>query len=240
MSRVNWNYVKTFVLLVLVVFLYAFSATKNKVRNVSEPQVQFLGDNNLFITQANVSKLLIQNQQTVTKASKEILDLNKLESALNSNPMIKSAEVYLSVNGELKAEVIQKKPIARISASTSYYIDDQGSFMPLSSNHAARVPLVTGLVKKDALDNVFKIAEKVNEDPFLSKYVIEIHQNDDNSFHLKLRQSTFVVQLGKLNQLDKKINNLKVFYQKALKEKTLNSYSKVNLQFDNQVVCTKT
>ncbi|WP_055442550.1 cell division protein FtsQ/DivIB [Lacinutrix himadriensis] len=240
MSRINWNYVKTFVLLVLVVFLYAFSATKNKVRNVSEPQVQFLGDNNLFITQANVSKLLIQNQQTVTKASKEILDLNKLESALNSNPMIKSAEVYLSVNGELKAEVTQKKPIARVSTSTSYYIDDQGSFMPLSSNHAARVPLVTGLVKKDALDNVFKIAEKINKDPFLSKYVIEIHQNDDNSFHLKLRQSTFVVQLGKLNQLDKKINNLKVFYQKALKEKTLNSYSKVNLQFDNQVVCTKT
>ncbi|QRM88194.1 hypothetical protein FG167_02790 [Lacinutrix sp. WUR7] len=240
MSRINWNYVKTFVLLVLVVFLYAFSANKNKVRNVSEPQVQFLGDNNLFITQANVSKLLIQNQQTVTKASKEILDLNKLESALNSNPMIKSAEVYLSVNGELKAEVIQKKPIARVSTSTSYYIDDQGGFMPLSSNHAARVPLVTGLVRKDALDNVFKIAEKINKDPFLSKYVIEIHQNDDNSFHLKLRQSTFVVQLGKLNQLDKKINNLKVFYQKALKEKTLNSYSKVNLQFDNQVVCTKT
>lgn len=238
--NVNWNYIKMFVLLVLVVFLYAFSATKNKVRNVSQPQVQFLGDNNLFITQANVSKLLIQNQGTTTKASKEILDLNKLESALNSNPMIKSAEVYLSVNGELKAEVKQKKPIARVSANTSYYIDDQGDYMPLSSNHAARVPLVTGLVNKDALDNVFKIAEKINNDAFLNKYVIEIHQNEDNSVHLKLRQSTFIVHLGDLNQLDKKINNLKVFYQKALKEKTLNSYSKVNLQFDNQVVCTKT
>jgi len=238
--NVNWSYIKMFVLLVLVVFLYAFSGTKNKVRNVSQPQVQFLGDNNLFITQANVSKLLIQNQENGAKASKEILDLNKLESALNSNPMIKSAEVYLSVNGELKAEVIQKKPIARVRANTSYYIDDQGAYMPLSSNHAARVPLVTGLVNKDALDNVFKIAEKINNDAFLNKYVIEIHQNEDNSVHLKLRQSAFIVHLGDLNQLDKKINNLKVFYQKALKEKTLNSYSKVNLQFDNQVVCTKT
>jgi len=238
--NVNWSYIKMFVLLVLVVFLYAFSGTKNKVRNVSQPQVQFLGDNNLFITQANVSKLLIQNQENGAKASKEILDLNKLESALNSNPMIKSAEVYLSVNGELKAEVKQKKPIARVSANTSYYIDDQGDYMPLSSNHAARVPLVTGLVNKDALDNVFKIAKKINTDAFLNKYVIEIHQNEDNSVHLKLRQSTFIVHLGDLNQLDKKINNLKVFYQKALKEKTLNSYSKVNLQFDNQVVCTKT
>ena len=224
----------------LVVFLYAFSAAKNNIRKVSEPQVQFHGDNNLFITQTNVSKLLIQNQETLVNASKEILDLNKLESALNSNPMIKSAQVYLSVNGELKAEVEQKKPIARVSANASYYVDDQGGYMPLSSNHAARVPLVTGFVKKESLSNVFKIAEKVNNDAFLSKYVIEIHQNKDNSVHLKLRQSTFIVHLGKLSQLDKKINNLKVFYQKALKEKTLNNYSKVNLQFDNQVVCTKT
>jgi len=238
--RVNWNYIKMGVLLVLVGFLYAFSTTKNKVRKVSQPQVQFLGDNNLFITQANVSKLLIQNQVAVSNASKEILDLNKLEAALNSNPMIKSAQVYLSVSGELKAEVTQKTPIARVSANSSYYIDDQGKYMPLSKNHAARVPLVTGFVKKESLENVFKIAEKINEDPFLNKYVIEIHQNRDNSIYLKLRQSTFVVHLGKLNQLDKKINNLKAFYQKALKEKTLNNYSKVNLQFDNQVVCTKT
>ena len=47
------------------------------------------------------------------------------------------------------------------------------------------------------------------------------------------------MQLGNVKNLDKKINNLKAFYQKNLKEKTLENYSKVNLQFDNQVVCTK-
>ncbi len=238
--RINWNYIKMFVLLVLVVFLYAFSSAKNSKRIVSEPEIQFLGDNNLFITHANVSKLLIQSQQIASNAPKEILDLNKMESALNSNPMIKSAEVYVSVNGELKAEVEQKNPIARISTNTSYYLDDEGGYMPLSINHAARVPLVTGFVDKNALENIYKIAKKVDEDSFLKKYVIQINQSKDSTIQLKLRQSTFIVHLGDLKQLDKKINNLKVFYQKALKEKTLNDYSKVNLQFDNQVVCTKT
>ncbi|RBP32065.1 cell division protein FtsQ [Oceanihabitans sediminis] len=238
--RINWNYIKMFVLLVLVVFLYAFSSAKNSKRIVSEPEIQFLGDNNLFITHANVSKLLIQSQQIASNAPKEILDLNKMESALNSNPMIKSAEVYVSVNGELKAEVEQKNPIARISTNTSYYLDDEGGYMPLSTNHAARVPLVTGFVDKNALENIYKIAKKVDEDSFLKKYVIQINQSKDSTIQLKLRQSTFIVHLGDLKQLDKKINNLKVFYQKALKEKTLNDYSKVNLQFDNQVVCTKT
>ncbi len=228
------------VLLVLVVFLYAFSSVKNKVRMVSEPHVQFLGDNNLYVTEATVSKLLIQKQEGAKKASKEILDLNELESALNSNPMIRSAEVYLTVNRALHADIVQKKPIARVSTNASFYIDEQGSYMPLSSNFSARVPLVTGFVKKEALSNVLQIAQKVYNDEFLKKYVIEIHQNEDSSIDLRLRQSSFIVHLGRLNQLDKKVNNLKVFYQKALKEKTLNNYSKINLQFDNQVVCTKT
>jgi cell division protein FtsQ len=207
---------------------------------VSEPQVQFLGDKNLYVTEATVSKLLIQKQGGVKKASKEILDLNQLESALNSNPMIRSAEVYLTVNGALHADIVQKKPIARVSTNASFYIDEEGSYMPLSSNFSARVPIVTGFVRKEALSNVLQIAQKVYNDEFLKKYVIEIHQNEDSSIDLRLRQSSFIVHLGRLNQLDKKVNNLKVFYQKALKEKTLNNYSKINLQFDNQVVCTKT
>lgn len=207
---------------------------------MSEPHVQFLGENNLYVTEATVSKLLIQKQEGVKKASKEILDLNILESALNSNPMIRSAEVYLSVNGALHADIEQKKPIARVSTNAPFYIDEQGDFMPLSSNFSARVPLVTGFVKKEALTNVLQIAQKVYNDEFLKKYVIEIRQNEDSSIELRLRQSSFIVHLGRLTQLDKKVNNLKVFYKKALKEKTLDNYSKVNLQFDNQVVCTKT
>ena len=49
----------------------------------------------------------------------------------------------------------------------------------------------------------------------------------------------FEIVIGNLDKLDKKINNLKAFYQKAKKDKTLEKYSIVNLQFENQVVCTK-
>jgi len=56
---------------------------------------------------------------------------------------------------------------------------------------------------------------------------------------LILSVSDFSVHLGSLNLLDKKINNLKAFYLKAIKDKTLDSYSVVNLKFDKQVICTK-
>ena len=237
--KINYNYIKIIGLLLLVVFLFAFSSVRNSARKVSEPHIKFLGDENLFITHDAVSKLLIQKEQSVANMPKEMIDLNGLESALNANVMIKRAQVFIGIDGKLNAEIEQKKPIARVSTNASYYIDDEGTYMPLSTNYASRVPLVTGFITKNELYNVFYVAKKVQSDDFLKKHVIEIHQNENNSIDLKFRLNDFKIQLGSLDQLDKKINNLKAFYQKAMKDSTLNSYSVVNLRFDKQVICTK-
>jgi len=237
--RINYNYIKITGLLIVVGGLFAFSNQRNNARNIEKSNIKFLGENKLFITDATVSKLLIQNQRPLSEQPKDIIDLNKLEIALNSNPMIKKAEVFMSVNGELSAEIEQKRPIARVNTNASYYIDDEGSFMPLSSNYAARVPLVTGNIKKNKLETVFQFAKAVDEDEFLKKHVIEIRQNDDKTIDFKIRKSDFTVHLGTLKMLEKKINNFKAFYQKALKDKILDSYKVVNLKFDKQVICTK-
>lgn len=226
-------------MVLFVGFLFAFSSFRNSNRVVATPLIQFVGDDNLFITQATVSKLLIQNQESVTNKPKDIIDLNALETALNSNPMIKQAQVFMSVDGLITANVEQKKPIARVSTNASYYIDDEGSYMPLSTNYSARVPLVTGAIEKNNLSNVFTMAQKVRADEFLKKHVIEIHQNEDQSIDLRLRNMDFKVHLGRLNLLEKKINNLKAFYLKAKKDNALDNYSVVNLKFDKQVICTK-
>jgi cell division protein FtsQ len=221
------------------VFLFAFSSVRNSSRKVSATEIKFIGEDNLFITHETVSKLLIQNQQSVTNKPKEIIDLNRLENALTANPMIKEAQVFIDVDGKITAEIEQKKPLARVSTNASYYLDDTGSHMPLSTNYTARVPLITGTVYKNELTNVFTIAKKVQEDDFLKKHVVEIHQNDNKSIDLKFRLHDFKIHLGSLKSLDKKINNLKAFYQKAMRDNSLNDYSVVNLKFDNQVICTK-
>ncbi|WP_317197654.1 cell division protein FtsQ/DivIB [Neotamlana laminarinivorans] len=226
-------------LLGLVVFLFAFASGKNAKRNIPKPKINFLGEDNLFITSDNVSKLLIQNYGALKNVTKETLDLNVLENALKSNAMIKNAEVYLSVDGTLNAEVEQKTPIARVSTKVSYYIDTDGEYMPLSSNFSARVPLITGYVEKNNLKNLYEVAQKVTNDNFLKTHVYEIHQDKNEKLYLKLRQCNFMVKLGDVEFIDKKVNNLKAFYKKTSKEKTLNNYSVVNLQFENQVICTK-
>ncbi len=226
-------------LLILVGFLFAFSSIRNSARKVSEPNIEFIGEENLFVTHETVSKLLIQNQQSVINKPKEIIDLNDLETALNSNPMIKEAQVYINVDGTLTAEIEQRKPIARVSTNASYYVDNEGKDMPLSTNYSSRVPLVTGFVNKNELYNIAVVARKIQADEFLKTHVVEIHQNENKSIDLKFRLHDFKIQLGSTKLLDKKINNLKAFYQKAMRDSTLNRYSVVNLRFDKQVICTK-
>ncbi|MGC1473583.1 MAG: hypothetical protein WA775_13400 [Psychroserpens sp.] len=230
---------KVLLLLVLVGFLYAFSAKRNSVRKVAQPDIKFVGDDNLFVTHETVSKLLIQNQASVANTPKDIIDLNALESALNSNPLIKQTQVFMAVDGLITAQIEQKKPIARVSTNASYYIDEKGSYMPLSTNYTARVPLVTGHVEKNALVNVHAIAAKIQSDAFLKMHVVEIRQNIDKTIDLKLRSHDFKIHLGTLEAMDKKINNLKAFYKKAMKDDVLDDYQLVNLKFDKQVICTK-
>jgi cell division protein FtsQ len=237
--RINWNYIKGILLLGLVVFLYAFSSLKNNSRSVTKIAVQFSGNENVYITTEMVNKLLIQNQEQLFNLPKDNLDLKEMEFLLESNDMIKSAQVYLTVNGEVRTNIEQKQPIARVYSDTTFYIDEDGLWMPLSPQHSARVPLVTGVVEKEDLEAVYKMALKIYKDPFLKTYITEIHQNETNEISLKMRLSDFEILVGPLENLDQKIKNLKAFYQKAKKDKVLDIYKTVNLQFDNQVVCTK-
>ena len=237
--RTSWNFIKGLFLLGLVVFLYAFSSFKNNSRPVSSINVQFTGEDNVFITSEMVNKLLIQSQKKLYFLPKDAIDLKETEFLLESNDMIKSAQVYLTVNGEVRVKVEQKRPIARVDSDDVFYIDEDGFRMPLSSQHSARVPLAYGIVDEADLETVYKVALTVYKDSFLKTYVTEIHQNENKEISLKLRLLDFEVLVGTLDNLEIKLQNLKAFYQKAKKDTMLDVYKSVNLQFENQVVCTK-
>ncbi len=237
--HINWNFIRGLFLLGLVLFLYAFSSFKNNSRPIENVSVQFTGQNNVFITTEMVNKLLILSQEKPYFLHKDDIDLRELEFLLESNNMIKSAQVYLTVNGVVMAKVEQKIPIARVENDEMFYIDDEGFRMPLSTEHSARVPLVYGVVEDEDLQRVYKLALAAFNDSFLKIYLTEIHQNKNKEISLKLRLLDFEVLVGNIDNLEQKLKNLKAFYQKAKKDNMLDVYKSVNLQFDNQVVCTK-
>ncbi|MDC6390789.1 cell division protein FtsQ/DivIB [Maribacter sp. PR1] len=237
--RVNWNLIKMVALVLVIMGLYAFSNNRNRSKNVTTTQIEFLGDQNLYITEGAVNKLLIQNYGRLENVPKEKLVLNTIEKALEANEMVKSAQVYLTVDGKLTSKIVQRKPIGRIEGNSKFYLDDEGKRMPFSSNYSARVPIITGDITGRSLEDVYKILEFINEDDFLRKNIIGIHIKAEDDYQLKFRLNQFVVNLGGIENLEAKFSNFKAFYAKANKDKTLEDFAVVSLEFNNQVVCTK-
>ncbi len=237
--HINWNYMKMIALLLVVSGLFAFSNERSKKKTINGLNIQFVGDQNLYITEGMVNKLLIQNYGRLTNVPKEKLVLNTIEEVIETNDMVKNAQVYLTVNGELTSKIVQRRPIGRIEGNTKFYLDDEGKRMPLSMSHSARVPIITGKITGKSLEDVYKILEFINADDFLRKNVIGIHVEEEEKYQLKFRMEEFVVNLGGIDNLEEKFKNFKAFYAKANKDKTLEDFAIVSLEFNNQVVCTK-
>lgn len=236
--KINWNYIKTFLLIGVVFFLFAFAEKRNHARVLSEVNLHFTNSENLYLTEEAVNKLLIQNEVRPRSIGKETLDLSRVEALLESHDMVENAEVFLTVDGKMGASITQRKPLARVMASAPFYLDRQGLMMPLSQYHSARVPLVTG-VKEEQLKELHPLMAFINEDEFLTRHVTGINRRPNGKYELYLRQLDFAVVFGEVKDIELKFKNFKAFYQKALKDKKLDAYKKVDLQFGNQVVCTK-
>lgn len=236
--KFNFNYIKTGLLIGMTLFLFAFASSRNNSRKISELSLYFTNSENLYVTEEAVNKLLIQSGVKPDSIGKEALDLKRVEAELNAHAMIENAEVYISIDGKLGASITQRKPIARVLGVESYYIDRRGLKMPLSENYSARVPLVTG-TSEDMLEEVFPLLDYIKDDEFLSKHITGIRREENGLYKLHLRQLDCVLIFGPAQEMDRKFNNFKAFYQKAMKDNKLNTFKKVDLQFGNQVVATK-
>ncbi len=226
-------------MLIAAVFsLFAFAKNRNHARVLSEVNLQFTNSENLYLTEEAVNKLLIQNEVRPKSVEKETLDLNRVESVLEAHEMVENAEVFLTVDGKLGASITQRKPLARILGNSDYYLDRKGMKMPLSEYHSARVPLISG-VSEEQLQEVFPLVDFISNDSFLAKHITGLHRKPNGKYELYLRRLDFTVFVGAVKDIDLKFKNFKAFYQKALKDEKLQAYKTVDLQFGNQVVCTK-
>lgn len=240
MKFFKWNNIRLILMFVLMVFLYSFTSMRNEHRKLTKSMVVFTDDSNPFIKQETVNKLLIENKTDASAIQKVDLDLNRLEKSINSNPMIEKSEVFVSIDGVLKAVVKQKTPIARMfNDEGSFYIDYQGGMMPVSDEFTARVPIVSGEINKVNQDEFNKLLRFVYDDDFLKKNIIGIQITPSGSIKMLNRNFDYEIEFGQTVNIERKFKNYKAFYQKTVVDSSLYKYKKINLTFTQQVVCTK-
>ena len=112
--------IRMILLLGLIAFLMGFSIQRNDQRFVQDLSVTFIKNDQPFMALEAVNKLLIQNKDSLLTTPKETLVLKEMEARLLQHPMVRKAQVYVTIDGVLGAKIEQRKPIARVSGAESF------------------------------------------------------------------------------------------------------------------------
>ena len=244
MKKFNWKNlwinVRLLLMIGVVVFLYSFTSKRNDARKTKKTIVEFVNKEAIFISYEAVNKLLIENGQQLKTIGKDKVVLNRLEKLLNEHDMIQKSEVFVSIDGVLKAMVTQRTPIARIfSEEGSFYIDSKGNRMPLSAIQTARLPLVLGEITDKNQKKMYDLLWFIYNDDFLKKNITGIEILPSGSLRMTNRNYNYDIEFGKTIEVKRKFDNYKAFFQKAVHDTLIDKYKVINLKFTQQVVCTK-
>lgn len=187
------------------------------------------------------------------------IDLIRVEETVRKIPGVEKVDAYTYVNGRLQIDVKQRRPILRIinRNGSSFYLDDKGNTMPLSNTYHARIPIVTGMLNElpnrkmndilihdsianeTLLDELYHVAKAVDENEFWQNQVVQMVVASKKELEIIPRVGDHRILMGKMENFDKKLNKLELFYEQAIETSQLNKYDTLIVKYKGQIVCSK-
>lgn len=235
----RYKLVLGFIIVILLIFsLYGFAVNRNTKRTIKNVTISFVNLNEPIISEKNVNKLLILNKQEFYSTPLEKVALNAIETKLRNHPMVRNADISLTIDGKLEAIVEPRKPIARIMGVPNQYLDADNRLMPLSSEYTVLVPLIYGY-KKTHGDSIFKLAQMIREDALLKDTVTSMWLDNRGDAIMSVRGYDYKILFGAMQDFMHKWMNYKAFLAKMLKENNLQQIKTIDLRFKGQVVVVK-
>ena len=230
--------------------LFGAAMVKKNQKTCTGVQIEISGaSQHMFLDEKEILQILnLTGKLKGTPTGK--INLRALEKVLEKNSWIQNAEMYFDNNQLLEVKVIERQPIARVfvQGGYSFYVDSAALRLPLSDKLSARVPVFTSfpsskaiLAKPDSslLEGIVKLASFIQADSFWMAQIAQVNINPHHKFEVVPLIGDQLIIVGDADQLDKKFNRLKAFYQQALLQQGINAYEKLDLRFENQIVAVR-
>jgi len=232
---------KTLLFLIFVGFIFSFifwfSNHKNESRKHEEVQIIFT-HNPFFLNSDLVNKLLTQKVISKFIKDKESLDLNMLETQLESTPEVENAEVFILPKGKLSISITERTPLFQTASKPPLYVDQNGISFAYKVIDSIEYPSYLSEVSSETLKMTATLVKKLKADSFL-KHELKNISFQDFEYSIQLKSYSFEVVLGNVSKLKEKINKLKIFCAIQNVQDSLIGYEKINLTYENQVVASK-
>ncbi|MBC8048068.1 MAG: cell division protein FtsQ [Fimbriimonadaceae bacterium] len=236
-----------------VILLTSFNSVKQK--NIRCPEIIVNIDRStelFFLDDTDIKEILINKLGDSVKGDNiSSIHLAKIEEVLEANPFVQSAESFLDMQGNMHVHVRQKQPVARVinKFGVHYYLTESAVKFPLNDKFTCRVPVISGnieegfnnsdTIQSKVLRDGFKIIQFIQTNELWNAQTEQLYVNEDDEFDLIPMVGDQVIVFGKAENIKEKFEKLELFYTEGLNYTGWETYSKINLSFDNQIVCTK-
>ena len=176
------------------------------------------------------------------------VDCGAVAAAARRVPYLCNATASVSVSGKVVVRADQRRPVARlIYGGRAFYIDRDGAVMPMSDIGDCDVLVAGGdfvePFRADSLNGqtaaLLKLANYLDSERRYRGMIDQIYVERDGDMMMVPKLGGHVVELGEVERLDEKFANLWLFYLKGMPRAGWNTYSRISLKYEGQVVCTK-
>jgi cell division protein FtsQ len=205
---------------------------------------------NYFLDKEEVYQLLTDHDQQILIGSLyENIDLKSIERRILSNKYVKEAQAYANLRGQVFVDVSLNIPIARfmLNGKKDFYICESGTIMPTSDKYTSRVLLLSGeylnympegdIRNDSSYHQVFELVKYISQDEFWKAQIAQLDIDRNGYVTLFPQVTKQYIEFGKPVDIEKKFLKLKIFYKKILPYKGWNHYTKVNIEYKDQIVC---
>ena len=212
------------------------------------------GGADTLVTETEVLDLLRTKGIQLTGESSAKLRRTDVEAALRSNVWFDSLLSLTPVGATLRMDVRIKSPLLAVypAKGMPYFIGQDGELLPDNSRVRSCLPVLSGNVltpytkgknvsdlKETSLHDAYQIALALHSDTLLADQLTQLYVNPDGEIEAYNCLARHSVLFGNANNLDSKMKQLHVAYDSALIHFPADTYSQVDVRFNNRVFATR-
>ena len=235
----------------VVLFIFA----RENYLNTPLKSVQLITETDTGFVRKN--ELREELRQICGRSNIGTVNMIAVQNHLNGNPWIESNASYIDMNGMLNVSFKEYEPKFRIFDGNGHsaYVTQEGMIVPACSDYTPYVLIASGNFRLDNDTSAYQLSDTLDRDrnllnalywfnaiegnPFIKNCVGQLYCNKHNEFELTVRGLEARVIVGDTCLAADKLKRLEIFMKQRINNPETNTLKSINLNFKNQIVCTK-
>ncbi|MBR5085360.1 MAG: cell division protein FtsQ [Prevotella sp.] len=255
-KTVSYVVLDTILAVYLILAITSFTMPDHQRETCNEVKISISDEENYGFLSAYDIKTILEEKGLYPQTSPlNEVDTRKIEETLENNSFVDKVECYKTISGTVNIKVNQRMPFIRVMADNgdNYYLDKDGNMMQ-GEGYTSDLIIATGNISRQyAKDYLAPVSRFITASDFWRYQIEQINILSNGDMEIVPRVGNHSVKIGRLPQykdkerrdqeiekfLDHKLQRLEKFYVYGLTKIGWNKYKYINIEFDNQIICTK-